>query len=148
MAGGLGLQTLVMFCGFFLQWGPDQVGVLISSMGTVRALVLLLLVPLVISLLSRIVKKPKELENLSEEDMERISKNPSQVEEVVEREEELEHDLEVDEGRGLEGQIQAEEESHRLLEMQENFERDEVLRSKLSLWRANIDLYLLKGSFL
>lgn len=146
IAGSMGLQSLILFVGY-LGWTAADVGIIISWMGTVRALVLILLVPSTLAWLSRIVKKPKELSDLSSEEMERIGKAPLELEEILEREDELEED--ITSHQQVEGESEViEAEAQELSEMQENLERDESLRKQLSLWKANVDLLLLKGSFL
>lgn len=146
IAGSMGLQSLILFVGY-LGWTAADVGIIISWMGTVRVVVLILLVPSTLAWLSRLVKKPKELSDLSSEEMERIGKAPLEVEEILEQEDELEEEITSHQQVGGESEV-IEAEAQELSEMQENLERDESLRKQLSLWKANVDLLLLKGSFL
>lgn len=145
-SGSLCLDPLVFFVGYSLQWSSTQVNLFISFVGTSRTIVLFLLVPALLALFTRTTKKPQEIASLSKEELDRISKNPIEVENEIEGEEELEESLEHRDENARVSQIYRDE--RELLRLQEQVEEDSKLRHSLSMWRAQIDLKLLKISIL
>jgi len=141
-AGSSGLESLIYFVGYALQWSPTQVNIFISWIGTSRTLVLFVVVPALLIYSTRITKKPQELSNLSKEELDRVSKNPMEVETEIEREEELEEHLENSNARVS----QIYRDQRELLRLQEQVEEDSKLRHMLSMWRAKVDLKLLRAS--
>lgn len=143
-AGTLGLDSLLYFVGYSLQWSTSQVNLFISWIGTIRTIVLLLIAPALLVYLTRHTTKPRILRSLNEDQLEILGKISPEIDadqiEVVLSGDDLFNQNQVDPASQSDPD---ERERYRLRQVSGMVSE---LRRDMILWRSRIDFKLLKIS--
>jgi hypothetical protein len=123
-SGGTGLTVLILSCGHVYGWSTSSVGYMLAWIAGSRVLVLSLIVPLLVLLLERLVRRPTPLHGMPKEELERLAR-----------------EAKVDEAPGGISEFAQMEDAHA------DMHADGVLRPLVVLWRSSIDIALARVSY-